>query len=105
VEHRLARLGQLGVGQARYRGRRKSRFQLLVLATVANLRWTWNWERAQAGSVRAATVAARWPRAHVLGAPLRRRFFPHSGPRLGRAEGAAHVLLFTHSIAGFRPRF
>jgi hypothetical protein len=38
VEHRLARLGQLGVGQARYRGRRKTRFQLLVLATLANLR-------------------------------------------------------------------
>jgi hypothetical protein len=47
VEHRLARLGQLGCGQARYRGRRKTRFQLLVLATIANLRWTWNWARRQ----------------------------------------------------------
>jgi hypothetical protein len=55
VEHRLARLGQLGVGQARYRGRQKTRFQLLVLATVANLRWTWNW----AGRQRSAVAGAR----------------------------------------------
>lgn len=43
VEHRLARLGQLGIGQARYQGRTKSGFQLLMAATVANLRRTWNW--------------------------------------------------------------
>ncbi len=47
VEHRLARLGQLGIGQARYVGRRKTRFQLLVLAGIANLRWTWNWVQQQ----------------------------------------------------------
>src|SRR5207247_7972175 len=57
AEHRLARLGQLGVGQARYRGRRKSRFQLLVLATLANLRWTWNWEQAQAAPAGGAVAA------------------------------------------------
>jgi hypothetical protein len=54
VEHRLARLGQLGVGQARYRGRQKTRFQLLILAAIANLRWTWNWKERQ----RAAGTAA-----------------------------------------------
>lgn len=43
VEHRLARLGQLGIGQARYCGRQQTRFQLLLAATVANLRRTWNW--------------------------------------------------------------
>ena len=48
VEHGLARLGHLGIGQARYVGRRKTRFQLLLAATVANLRWTWNWAAAQA---------------------------------------------------------
>jgi hypothetical protein len=37
VEHRLARLMQLGVRQARYFGRAKTRFQLLMAATVANL--------------------------------------------------------------------
>jgi hypothetical protein len=37
VEHRIARLVQLGVRQARYFGRAKTRFQLLMAATVANL--------------------------------------------------------------------
>jgi hypothetical protein len=37
VEHRFARLVQLGVRQARYVGRRKLLFQLLLMAAVANL--------------------------------------------------------------------
>ena len=37
VEHRLARLVQLGVRQARYFGRTKTLFQLLMAAAVANL--------------------------------------------------------------------
>ena len=37
AEHRLARLVQLGVRQSRYFGRAKTRFQLLMAATVANL--------------------------------------------------------------------
>ena len=37
VEHRLARLVQLGVRQARYFGRAKTLFQLSMAATVANL--------------------------------------------------------------------
>ena len=37
VEHRLARLVQLGMRQARYFGRDKTLFQLLLTATVANL--------------------------------------------------------------------
>ena len=36
-EHRLARLVQLGIRQARYFGRVKTLFQLLLAATVANL--------------------------------------------------------------------
>jgi hypothetical protein len=36
-EHRLARLVQLGIRQARYLGRVKTLFQLLMAATVANL--------------------------------------------------------------------
>jgi Transposase DDE domain/Transposase domain (DUF772) len=50
AEHGLARLGGLGVGQARYFGRRKSRFQVLLAATVANLRWTWDWAARQQAS-------------------------------------------------------
>jgi len=37
VEHRLARMVQLGVRQARYFGRHKVLFQALMVATVANL--------------------------------------------------------------------
>ena len=37
VEHRIGRLAQLGIRQARYFGRQKVRFQLSILAAVANL--------------------------------------------------------------------
>ena len=37
VEHRLARLVQLGIRQSRYVGRAKTKFQLYLAATVANL--------------------------------------------------------------------
>jgi len=37
VEHRLARLCQLGIRQARYFGRAKTAFQLAMAAAVANL--------------------------------------------------------------------
>ena len=37
AEHRLARLEQLGIRQARYFGRVKTKFQLYLAATVANL--------------------------------------------------------------------
>jgi transposase len=37
AEHRIARLMQLGMRQARYFGRAKTLFQLLMVATVANL--------------------------------------------------------------------
>ena len=50
VEHRLARLGQLGISQARYRSRVKTRFQLMVASSLANFRWIWNQEAGQ-GSI------------------------------------------------------
>lgn len=37
VEHRIARLVQLGIRQARYRGRAKTLFQVFMVAAVANL--------------------------------------------------------------------
>ena len=37
VEHRLARLVHLGIRQSRYCGRVKTKFQLYLAATVANL--------------------------------------------------------------------
>jgi hypothetical protein len=42
VENALARLAGYGVGQARYLGHVKSRFQLTMASAVANLRRTWN---------------------------------------------------------------
>jgi hypothetical protein len=82
VEHRLARLGQLGVGQARYRGRQKTGFQLLLLAAVANLRWTWNWKgRQQAGET--ATGASDREAAPADGAT--------AGAPIGTAAGGAAV--------------
>lgn len=47
VEHCLARLSHLGIGQARYFGRTKTRYQLLMACTVANLRRVWNWKAAK----------------------------------------------------------
>jgi hypothetical protein len=60
IEHRLARLGQLGVGQARYCGRRKVRFQVLLAATIANLRRTWNWS-AEAANPRSPGTSRGFP--------------------------------------------
>jgi hypothetical protein len=57
VENALARLSHLGIGQARYKGNDKCRFQLTLAATVANLRRTWNWA-AQSVKVQATPNGA-----------------------------------------------
>jgi DDE family transposase/transposase-like protein DUF772 len=51
VENSLARLAHLGIGQARYKGRTMTRFQLAMTATVANLRRSWNWVREQSATM------------------------------------------------------
>jgi len=56
AEHRLARLVQLGIRQARYFGRRKTLFQLLMAATVANLTLVAN-QREQRGSDGSASLS------------------------------------------------
>jgi Transposase DDE domain len=119
VEHRLARLGQLGIGQARYRGRQKTRFQLLVLATLANLRWTWNWARRPAPAGAAAGSGAGEPAAGA-GTPAVSEAAgagPVFDPPSGRKAGASTfsrwrlphrltpALGFGSSNAGFRPHF
>lgn len=86
VEHALARLARLGIGQARYRGREKTRFQLQMAATVANLRRTWNWAAEKlaqeacatpfwgarpASSAAPAGFSPRWWRVLVLGITVR----------------------------------
>jgi Transposase DDE domain/Transposase domain (DUF772) len=77
AEHRLARLGQLGCGRARYLGRRKTRFQLLILATVANLRWTWNWATRTIAAGRASETAGSVGLGRTGGAPASA---PAAGP-------------------------
>ena len=42
VEHRIARLAQLGIRKSRFFGRCKTRFQLLMASAVANLTLVWS---------------------------------------------------------------
>jgi hypothetical protein len=130
VEHRLARLGQLGVGQARYRGRQKTRFQLLILAAIANLRWTWNWKERQRGAAAAAEAtdtAGTTPSGATAGASAAtvevqpgagsggRAVFAPAGSRRAPAAPGLHWLVLKHSLtpalafctsnAAFRPYF
>jgi len=62
VEHRLARLVQLGMRQARYVGLRKTRFQLLMAAAVANLTLLAGGMNHPSGLLRLwmAAFCARW---------------------------------------------
>jgi hypothetical protein len=70
VEHRIARLVQLGIRQARYIGRTKTLFQLLLAAAVANLTLLANTDTAPgdamvvAGAVCALLAALLAPRSH-----------------------------------------
>jgi DDE family transposase len=121
AEHRLARLGQLGIGQARYRGRQKTRFQLLVLATIANLRWTWNWAHRQAPAGAAGSGADEpaaggvTPEAAEAAAAGAGPVFHPPGRQDAGALGFSCWLLRPHRLtpalgfgssnAGFRPRF
>ena len=71
VEHALARLSWLGISQARYIGRSKCRFQLMMAATVANLRQTWNWQ-AQAEQISSVRLPSQpvWGRLPLIYGPL-----------------------------------
>jgi len=75
VEHRLARLGQLGIGKARYIGKKKIEFQLLISAAVANFRRVWNWEewkRREAESASLASCSAQTPAPRTYPEAIRR---------------------------------
>ena len=86
VEHRLARLVQLGIRQSRYFGRIKTRFQLHLAATVANLTLV----AAKAGTTgeTAANTGAAWlgqirTLTLLASASLTKSFFPTRGFRPG----------------------
>ena len=68
VEHRIARLVQLGIRHSRFFGRTKTRFQLLMAATVANLTLTWS---APARAARRQAQEAREARKSAACALLR----------------------------------
>jgi hypothetical protein len=58
VEHGIARLVGLGIRKSRYFGRKKTRFQVVMAAVVANLRLVVGFCRQQAEQVRAAAEKA-----------------------------------------------
>jgi transposase len=102
AEHRIARLVQLGIRQARYVGRAKTLFQLAIAATVANLTLLAAADAAvvlpiAVLAVLGALIAAPAPSmprpSHVLG----RRGRPTLAPGRGPIRSA--------QMAGFRPHF
>jgi hypothetical protein len=66
VEHRIARLSQLGMRQARYIGRTKTLFQLLLTATVANLTLIASAEACRRIFVLVTLYIALWIRSIAL---------------------------------------
>ena len=112
VEHRLARLVQLGIRQARYVGRAKTAFQLLMAAAVATLTLLANAAAAEpaptvvvgAVSALAGLLLALWGCRECSVAPDSGR-----GPRASDLADPAlrppspAAVAFT--IAGFRLRF
>ena len=103
VEHRLARLVQLGIRQSRYFGRVKTRFQLYLAATVANLtlvtgKLGWSGETGSGPSAGSAQVAGMvnsvanaatawlgqiWTLTLLVSALLTKSLFPIRGFRPG----------------------
>jgi transposase len=98
VEHRLARLVQLGIRQARYFGRPKTRFQLLMAAAVANLTLL-----ATAGATvdtRLAPLSALLP---LIGAALlASACLPARLPPIKRCEWLSQALSILSSLAPIR---
>jgi len=89
VEHRIARLVSLGMRQARYLGRIKTRFQLLLAAAVANL--TLLAGRGALPACGARGMVAREVTEAVQTAAHRLRGVLSAC--LGRAEPGTHALL------------
>ena len=104
VEHRLARLVQLGIRQARYFGRARTRFQLYLAATVANLTLVAgkagiSSETGAATSVVNGLLAGTPNSASTTGANW-----------LGQLQtllllASASLLQFLYPTTGFRPSF
>jgi hypothetical protein len=78
VEHRLARLTQLGLRQARYRGLAKTLFQAFMVAAVANLTLLaadgspWRGAELWLAALGACLIALTWPSTRLLARSLAR---------------------------------
>jgi hypothetical protein len=97
AEHRLARLMQLGARQARYVGRTKTLFQLLLAATVANL---------TLAATAVGLLRGRRPRADARAAFLQAIHAAWIAICPLLAVGERSVRPLPHRApAGFRPRF
>jgi hypothetical protein len=112
VEHRIARLVQLGIRQARYIGRTKTLFQLLLAAAVANLTLLANTPAAgPEQAVAAATLLAFMALLPVLGGCLEHPAAPDRCAGRQRAigpiplSGPPHPCLRPSAWTGFRPGF
>jgi hypothetical protein len=93
AEHRLARLMQLGVRQARYFGRTKTLLQLLIAATVANLtlvatRVGLMWDRNHPGTIICMRIYASFVIRYVFAAPSPRLEHRFSATLLGTCGSA-----------------
>ena len=104
VEHRLARLVQLGIRQARYFGRAKTRFQLYLAATVANLTLV-----AGKAGISGETGAASGIGNHLVAGIAFPSIISGAG-WLGQLQillllASASLPLFLHPMRGFRPSF
>jgi len=112
VEHRIARLVQLGIRQARYVGRSKTLFQLLLAAAVANLTLLAN---ATTGEADGVALAGAGLALAVLLLAHRNRPGCLEGPTRGAKRPASsfarHALspasagFRSSTTPGFRPGF
>jgi transposase len=106
AEHRIARLVQLGIRQARYLGRAKTLFQLAIAATVANLTLLAAADATRPGP--AAAVAALGVLIVALVMVLTRHLRPSRSltghPRRFAADPVCRVSPSTE-MAAFRPHF
>lgn len=98
VEHALARLGRLGIGQARCIGTANTRFQLMMAASVANFRRTWNWEESQRGQEASALSAHGLCKEQSACLAVSIRFIQHILSRFVWAVGKA-TPQFAQSLA------
>lgn len=100
LEHRIARLRQLGVRTSRYMGRARTEFQLLMAATVANLILVTGVTRAAGplfAALRralAALIVLRAPKISVCASRRRIPILP--GGYLGQAQTHINLSVGPH---------